>query len=163
MFLRGHMRRKDGKEHRYFSIEESRRLSSGKTVQRRVLYLGEINDSQQAAWRKSLEVFDEAGQRYTTLSLFPEDRQVPVDAVDSLQVKLSEMQLRRPRAFGNCWLGCELWRQLRLDEFWRQKLPAGREAVHWAQVLELLAVNRLIDPGSEFQIRKSTRLNSSHT
>jgi transposase len=154
MFLRGHLRRKDGKEHRYFSIEESRRLSSGKTVQRRVLYLGEINDSQQAAWRKSLEVFDEAGQRYTTRSLFPEDRPVPVDAVDSLQVKLSEMQLRRPRAFGNCWLGCELWRQLRLDEFWRQKLPAGREAVHWAQVLELLAVNRLIDPGSEFRLHR---------
>src|ERR1022692_2656345 len=77
MFLRSHKRCKDGKEHRYFSVEESRRLRSGKVVQRRVLYLGEINDSQQAAWRKSLEVFDEAGQRYTTLSLFPEDREAP--------------------------------------------------------------------------------------
>ena len=154
MFLRSHTRHKDGKEHRYFSIEESRRVASGKTVQRRVLYLGEINDSQQASWRKSLEVFDEAGHRYTTLSLFPEDREIPRDAVDSLQVKLSEMRLRRPRAFGNCWLGCELWRQLRLDEFWRRKLPAGREAVRWAQVLELLAVNRLIDPGSEFRLHR---------
>jgi transposase len=154
MFLRSHTRYKDGKEHRYFSIEESRRVARGKSVQRRVLYLGEINDSQQAAWRKSLEVFDEAGHRYTTLSLFPEDREIPRDAVDSLQVKLSEMQLRRPRAFGNCWLGCELWRQLRLDEFWRRKLPAGREAVRWAQVLELLAVNRLIDPGSEFRLHR---------
>ena len=154
MFLRSHTRHKDGKEHRYFSIEESRRVARGKPVQRRVLYLGEINDSQQASWRKSLEVFDEAGHRYTTLSLFPEDREIPRDAVDSLQVKLSEMRLRRPRAFGNCWLGCELWRQLRLDEFWRRKLPAGREAVRWAQVLELLAVNRLIDPGSEFRLHR---------
>ncbi|MBI4873680.1 MAG: IS1634 family transposase, partial [Acidobacteria bacterium] len=154
MFLRSHTRHKDGKEHRYFSIEESRRVARGKSVQRRVLYLGEINDSQQASWRKSLEVFDEAGHRYTTLSLFPEDREIPRDAVDSLRVKLSEMQLRRPRAFGNCWLGCELWRQLRLDEFWRRKLPAGREAVRWAQVLELLAVNRLIDPGSEFRLHR---------
>jgi len=154
MFLRSHRRNKDGKEHRYFSIEESRRLAGGKTVQRRVLYLGEINDSQQAAWRKSLEVFDEAGHRYTTLSLFPEDREIPRDAVDSLQVKLSEMQLRRARAFGNCWLGCELWRQLRLDEFWRRKLVEGREAVRWAQVVELLAVNRLIDPGSEFRLHR---------
>lgn len=154
MFLRSHKRIKDGKEHRYFSIEESRRVGGGKSVQRRVLYLGEINDSQQAAWRQSLEVFDEAGHRYTTLSLFPEDREIPGDAVDSLQVKLSEMQLRRPRAFGNCWLGCELWRHLRLDEFWRRKLPAGREAVRWAQVLELLAVNRLIDPGSEFRLHR---------
>ncbi len=48
MFLRSHRRFKDGK-HRYFSVEESRRLQSGKVVQRRVLYLGEINDTQQAA------------------------------------------------------------------------------------------------------------------
>lgn len=154
MFLRSHTRHKDGKEHRYFSIEESRRVARGKSVQRRVLYLGEINDRQQAAWRKSLEVFVETDHRYTTLSLFPEDREIPRDAVDSLQVKLTEMQLRRPRAFGNCWLGCELWRQLRLDELWRRKLPAGREAVRWAQVLELLAVNRLIDPGSEFRLHR---------
>jgi hypothetical protein len=60
MFLRPNWRFKDGKKHRYFSVEESRRLRSGKVVQRRVLYLGEINDSQQAAWRKTLEVFDEA-------------------------------------------------------------------------------------------------------
>ena len=74
MFLRCHRRKKDGKEHRYYSIEESRRLQSGRVVQRRVLYLGEINDSQQAAWRKTLEVFDEQQQRSTTLSLFAEDR-----------------------------------------------------------------------------------------
>jgi transposase len=154
MFLRSHQRSKDGKEHRYFCVEESRRLRSGKVVQRRVLYLGEINDSQQAAWRQSLEVFDEAGQRYTTLSLFPEDREVPADVVNSIQIKLSEMQLRRPRAFGNCWLGCELWRQLHLDGFWKQKLPAGKEQVIWAQVLELLVVNRLIDPGSEFRVHR---------
>ena len=53
-----------------------------KTAQRTVLYLGEINDQQQAAWRKTLEVFDETAQ-HTTLSLFPEDRPVPADAVDS--------------------------------------------------------------------------------
>jgi len=154
MFLRCHQRLKDGKEHRYYSIEESRRLQSGKVVQRRVLYLGEINDSQQAAWRRTLEVFDEGQQRPATLSLFPEDRPVPSDALDSIQVKLSEMQLRRARPYGNCWLGCELWRQLELDWFWEQKLPRGRERVSWAQVLELLVVNRLIAPGSEFHLHR---------
>jgi transposase len=154
MFLRSHRRIKDGKEHRYYSIEESRRLQSGRVVQRRVLYLGEINDSQQAAWRKTLEVFDEQRQNYTTLSLFPEDRPVPAEAVDSVQVKLSEMKLRRARPYGNCWLGCELWRQLELDRFWEQKLERGREEVSWAQVLELLVVNRLIDPGSEFRVHR---------
>lgn len=73
-------------------------------VQRQVLYLCEINDSQQTAWRKTLEIFDEAKQRYATLSVFPDDREVPAEAVDSIQVKLSEMELRHPRAFGNCWL-----------------------------------------------------------
>jgi len=154
MFLRSHRRVKDGKEHRYFSVEESRRLQSGKVVQRRVLYLGEINDTQQAAWRKTLEVFDEREQRYRTLSLFPEDREIPADAVASIQVKLNEMALRRPRAFGNCWLGCELWRQLELDWFWRRRLPRGREGVAWADVLKLLVVNRLIDPGSEFRLHR---------
>jgi transposase len=154
MFLRCTTRFKDGKQHRYYSVVENRRLQSGRVAQRQVLYLGEINDSQRAAWRKSLEVFDEGQLRYTALSLFAEDRPVPGDAVNSIQVKLSEMQLRRARPYGNCWLGCELWRQLRLDQFWQQRLPRGREAVCWAQVLQLLAVNRLLDPGSEFRLHR---------
>ena len=154
MFLRSHRRMKNGKEHRYYSIEESRRLQSGRVVQRRVLYLGEINDGQQVAWRKTLEVFDEQQHSYTTLSLFPEDRGVPAGTVDGLQVKLSEMKLRRARPYGNCWLGCELWRQLELDRFWEQKLERGREEVSWAQVLELLVINRLMDPGSEFRVHR---------
>ena len=95
MYLRSNTRTKDGKQHRYFTVVESRRLRSGKVAQRQVLYLGEINDSQQAAWRRTLEVFDEGQQRYTPLSLFPEDRPVPADAIDSVQVKLSEMKLER--------------------------------------------------------------------
>src|SRR5882757_902147 len=154
MFLRCHTRKKDAKEHRYYSVEESRRLQSGKVVQRRVLYLGEINDSQQMAWRKTLDVFDEQQQRSTTLSLFTEDRPIPADGIDTIQVKLSAMQLRRARPYGNCWLGCELWRQLELDRFWAQKLPRGRESVSRAQVLQLLVVNRLIDPGSEFRLHR---------
>ena len=154
MFLRSNTRIKDGKEHRYYTVVESRRLHSGKVAQRQVLYLGEINDSQQAAWRKTLEVFDEEQHRFTPLSLFPENRPVPADAIDSVQVKLSEMKLERARPYGNCWLGCELWRQLQLDRFWSEKLPRGREGVAWPQVLELLVVNRLIEPGSEFRVHR---------
>ena len=156
MFLRANRRFKDGKAHRYFSVVESRRLTSGRVVQRAVLYLGEINDSQEASWRKSLEVFDEAQQSSITLSLFPEDREIPAEAVDGLQVKLKEMELRRSRFFGNCWLGCELWGQLGLAEFWREKFEeeTQREWVPWEKVLRLLVVNRLIDPGSEFRIHR---------
>jgi len=161
MFLRSTNRKKDGKDHRYFSIVENRRLPGGKTVQRMVLYLGEINDQQQAAWRKTLEVFDEAEQRFTTMSLFPDDRELPADAVDGAQVRLSGLELRRPRVFGNCWLACELWQQLGLDEFWRQRLPPGRETVGWEKVLRLLVVNRLLDPGSEFRVHRQWYVDSA--
>ena len=161
MFLRSTNRRKDGKDHRYFSVVENRRLPGGKTAQRTVLYLGEINDQQQAAWRKTLDVFDEAEQRFTSMSLFPDDRELPADAIDSVQVRLSGLELKRPRIFGNCWLACELWQQLGLDEFWQQRLPEGRETVSWEKVLRLLVVNRLLDPGSEFRVHRQWYLNSA--
>src|SRR5438445_2645041 len=161
MFLRSNNRKKDGKDHRYFSIVENHRLASNKTVQRTVLYLGEINDQQQAAWRKTLAVFDEEQQEYANLSLFPDDREIPADAVDSLQVKVSGLELRRPRVFGSCWLACELWRQLGLHEFWGSRLAGWREEVAWEKVLRLLVVNRLLDPGSEFRVHRQWYLNSA--
>ena len=154
MFLRSNKRIKHGKEHCYYTVVESRRVGSGKVVQKQVLYLGEINSSQQSAWRKTLAVFDEQQQRLTSLSLFAEDRPVPADAIDSVQVKLSQRKLARARAYGNCWLGCQLWQQLELDQFWNEKLPQGREPVGWEPVLELLVVNRLLDPGSEFRLHR---------
>ena len=106
-------------------------------------------------------MFDEAEQRFTTMSLFPDDRELPADAVDSAQVRLSGLELRRPRVFGNCWLACELWQQLGLDEFWRQRLPQGRETVGWEKVLRLLVVNRLLDPGSEFRVHRQWYVDSA--
>jgi transposase len=152
--LKVHRRNKDGKEHRYFSIVESRRVSRQRVAHRTVVYLGEINDTQQAAWRRALRVFDEDQGQFATLSLFPDDREVSRVDVDAVQIKLSQMRLERPRAFGGCWLGCELWRQLKLDSFWEAKLGAGREAVPWERVLRLLVVNRLLDPGSEFRLHR---------
>ena len=161
MFLRSIHRNKDGKDHRYFNIVENHRLASDRTVQRTVLYLGEINDQQQAAWRKTLSVFDEEQQEYANLSLFPDDREIPADAVDSLQVKVSGLELRRPRLFGSCWLGCELWRQLGLPEFWDTRLAGSREEVAWEKVLQLLVVNRLLDPGSEFRVHRQWYLGTA--
>jgi transposase len=154
MFLRTHKRWKNGKHHRYFSVVENRRVAGGKVAQRTVLYLGEINDSQQAAWRKTLEVFDEVRSESRQLSLFPEDRPIPADAPGAIQVRLSQMTLRRPRAFGNCWLGCRLWKQLGLDVFWQRRLADQRGDVPWEKVLELLVVHRLLDPGSEYRLHR---------
>jgi len=161
MFLRSTNRSKNGRDHRYFSIVENHRLPGSQTVQRTVLYLGEIHDQQQASWRKTLEALDEEEQHYTIMSLFPDDRELPADALDRVQVKLSGLEVRRPRVFGNCWLACELWHPLRLDEFWQQRLPEAREAVSWEKVLRLLVVNRLLDPGREFHLHRQWFVDSA--
>ena len=161
MFLRCHQRNKNGKEHRYWSVVESRRLDNGKSAQRQVLYLGEINDSQEAAWRKSIAIFDEDNQQASEACLFPDDRPIPVDQVNALPLVMSEMQLLRPRSFGDCWLGCCLWRELGLDRFWQKQLGDDRGKVAWEKVLQLLAVNRLCEPGSEFAVHRHWFLKSA--
>ena len=99
MFLRQTRRKKDGKTHLYWNIVENRRLDDGRVVQRQVLYLGEIGSSQAAAWRKAIEVFDEASGEPRTLALFPEERcEAAVDDASAVRVCLSELTLRRPRS-----------------------------------------------------------------
>src|ERR1700682_5753995 len=101
MFLRRTERKKNGKTHHYWNVVENKRLGDGRVVQRHVLYLGEINSSQAVAWRKAIEVFDEDAGRSRTLALFPEDRCEAVAGDASVvQLRLSEMQLRRPRQLG---------------------------------------------------------------
>ena len=121
MFLRQTRRKKDGKTHTYWSVVENQRLQGGRVVQRHVLDLGEISPSQAAAWRKSIEVFDEDTGHPRTLALFPEDRATVVTPDSStVQLRLSEMRLQ----WGACWLAGQLWEELRLDRFWSERLPA---------------------------------------
>lgn len=155
MYLKCHRRFKDGKEHRYWSIAEKRRLSRGRVVDRHVLYLGEINDSQREAWLKSIEAFDENRQEQRRLALFPSDRAIPEHAREfGVQVKLSEFRLERPRQWGACWMFIKLWEQLRLEEFWRERLLDSREGTCWYHVLMVLTAYRLIDPGSEWRLHR---------
>ena len=151
MFLKRTQRIKDGKTHHYWSVVENRRLINGKVMQRQVLYLGEINDSQKLAWRKSIEVFDEGTRRQ--VALFADDA-LPADDARAIGVRLSEMQLKRPRQWGACWLSCVLWQQLGMDEFWSARLPASRKGTRWLQVLQTLVAYRLIDPGSEWRLHR---------
>jgi transposase len=157
MFLRCSTRRKDGKEHFYWSVVENRRLSEGRVVQRHVLYLGEINGRQEESWRKTVDLFgmdDDAPQQ---VALFPEEHapaQVAADELPIVRIKLGQMSLRRPRQWGACWLGCELWRQLGLDAFWRELLPCGRQGARWDLVLQTLVLYRLIDPGAEWRLHR---------
>ena len=155
MYLKCNRRFKDGKDHCYWSIVESRRCSGGKVVQRPVLYLGEINDSQRESWCRVIEVFDEEREQVRPLSLFPSDREIPWHATETgVQVRLKEMELHRPRQWGACWLACWLYQELGLDEFWDQKLPDSREGTCWRHILQTLVCYRLIDPGSEWRLHR---------
>jgi hypothetical protein len=153
VFLKCSTRRKDGKEHRSWSVVESRRV--GRTVvQRHVLYLGEINDSQRAAWQKTIEVFDEQGGQARQCALFPEDRMPPAADTPVVQVRLNALQISHPRTWGACWLGDQLWRELQLDTFFASRLGWSREGTDWEKVLRVLTLYRLLSPGSEWRLHR---------
>jgi hypothetical protein len=155
MFLRATIRRKDGKEHRYWSLVENKRVSGGRVVQRHVLYLGEINSSQELAWRKSIDVFEDDVERPRSLALFPEDRcEGVLPDASIVRLKLSQVRLSRPRQWGACWLALQLWEELRLDRFWAEHLPASRKGTRWDQVLLVLVAYRLIAPGAEWRLHR---------
>ena len=129
---------------------ENRRLRGGGSAQKTLLYLGEINDNQQAGWCKAIDAVTGLDSRPTQLCLFPADREPP-PSVAHVQIRMDKLELRRPRQWGACWLALELWSRLRLDEFWAPRLPASREGTRWLNVLKTLVAYRLIDPGSEFR------------
>jgi Transposase DDE domain len=153
MYLRFARRRKDGKDHRYWSIVESRRCAGGRVVQRPVLYLGEINDSQHASWCRLIEAFDEGSGRHRPLALFPAERPLP-DQAEGVQVRLDAMELHRPRQWGACWLACHLYERLQLDRLFSPLLPDSREGTSWRHILQTLVCYRLIDPGSEWRLHR---------
>ncbi len=154
MFLRSTFRKKDGKEHEYFSIVENKRVAAGKIVQRHVLYLGEINSTQQEAWRKTIEIFEDGQVKPKTVALFPQDRAPAISSEEIVQIRLKDLQLRRPRQWGACWLATELYEKLELDRFWAEKLPPSRKGTRWDLVLQTLVTYRLVDPGSEWKLHR---------
>jgi transposase len=155
MYLRCNRRFKDGKEHRYWNIVESKRCAGGKVVQRQVLYLGEINDSQHQGWCRVIEAFDEQSQQRTQLALFPAEKELPEYAEGyGVGVRLEAMELHHPRQWGACWLACHLYEQLALDQFWKDRLPDSREGTCWRHVVQTLVCYRLIDPGSEWRLHR---------
>jgi transposase len=154
MFLRCNERFKNGKSHRYWNIVESKRTSANRIVQRQVLYLGEINDNQQDSWRKTIEVFEDGHKQPQQMLLFPEDVSSHKSQHNAIHVKLNELQIKKPRQWGACWLFCELWNLLELDQFWEDKLLPSRKGTRWLNVFKALIAYRLIDPGSEWRLHR---------
>jgi hypothetical protein len=153
MYLKCHRRFKDGREHHCYSVAEKRRVARG-TVDRHILYLVEIDDSQRAAWIKQIGALDERGQT-RPLALFPDDVKVPSHSARcGTQVRLSEFRFQRPRQRGACWAFVRLWQQLKLDEFWQPRLGVSREGTDWHRVLMVPVAYRLIDPGSEWRLHR---------
>jgi hypothetical protein len=161
MFLRCHPRQKDGKLHRYWSIVETRRVTGGGVVQRRVLCLGEINDSQREAWRKTIEVLEDGAPEPRPIALFPEDRRPAVPDAAVVQVRLRDLTIHRPRQWGACWLAGHLWAELGLDAFWAERLPPSRKGTRWDLTLAALTAYRLLDPGSEWRLHREWYLQSA--
>jgi hypothetical protein len=153
MHLKCRVRRKDGKEHRSWSIVESRRVG-GQVVHQHVLYLGEVNDQQKSTWERALNVFDETNGVMRQMEFLPEDREITAGEVDAVQVRLSAMSLERPRQWGACWLANSLWCQLHLDRFFAARLGGTREGTDWEKVLRIVTIYRLLSPGSEWRLHR---------
>lgn len=152
MFLRPNRRFKDGKEHTYWSLVETVRTADGPR-QRTLCYLGELNDSAQSRWLKTVEVFNEQGES-RQLKLFPSD--VPVEEDPGVaRVLLGQVRLERSRRFGDCYVGLELWRKLGLNRLLERLLDGETADVPWSRVAAVLAVNRLIAPASERGIEQN--------
>jgi hypothetical protein len=154
MYLKRHVRRKDGKSHVYYSLSESVRIGGDRVVQRRLLNLGELNTTQIDRWQRSIEVIEEDGRACQRRLFSDREGRAPQQEEDVCEVVLSSLSVRRPRTLGDCWLGCRLWEELALERFWSEALGDRRGAVEWSKVMELLVVNRLCAPGSELSIHE---------
>lgn len=152
MFLRSHGRKKDGKDHTYWSLVEAVRTPDGPR-QRTLCYLGELNGSAQARWLKTIEVFNEQGEP-EQLKLFPSTVEPPADDPQVARVLINRVRLERPRQLGTCWLGWELWKRLTLDRLFEQVLDSDPADVPWSRVVAVLAINRLCAPGSELALEE---------
>jgi hypothetical protein len=154
MFLKRRVRHKDGKDHVYYSVCESLRIHNGRTIQRRILHLGELNTRQEQSWQHSIDVINEDNGQILQRRLFADQERTAPPEEDVIEVRLSSLRVRQPRRFGDCRAVTRLWRQLGLDIFWQEKPGSERGDVPWAKVLELLRTNRLLDPRSELYVHE---------
>lgn len=152
MFLRVHHRIKDGKDHTYWSLVETLRTPAGPR-QRTICYLGELNASAEARWRKTVRVFNAQGDEQQ-LALFPAGVVDLPDEDNIVEIRLDRVRWTRARDFGDVFLGWALWQRLGLKAFWEQAVDAVPADVPWSRVAALLAINRLCAPGSELAIEE---------
>ncbi len=159
MFLRATKRFKDGKLHYYWSLVENVRVGR-RVFQRRALYLGELNDSQQKEWQHAVEAFDDKGN-VRQLKLFPEDRAPEDDDGQVVRIRMDSLAVKDMRNWGEVWLGTELWDKLGLDGFWEPRLPPSRKGTDWLAIMKAIVMYRLTDPGSELAMHANWLANTA--
>jgi len=155
MFLRAYHRTKDGKQHTYFARVESLRTDRGPR-QRIVAELGELSTDQQRRWQRTA-IFHTRSEGSRQLSLFVDDEQARLpDDPDVVRIRLGQVGWTNARAFGDVWLGLQLWRMLGLDEIVSWHVPQGREDVPPASMVAIEVISRLCigqgGPTSEFAL-----------
>lgn len=159
MFLRSTKRFKDGKAHRYWSLVENVRVGR-RVFQRQTLYLGELNDSQQAQWQRAVEAVDEDGKPQQ-MKLFPDDRAPATDDASVVRIRMDRLTVKNLRNWGEVWLGMMLWDMLRLDEFWEKRLSPSRKGTNWLAVMKAIVLYRFTDPGSELEMHSNWMANTA--
>src|SRR5438132_1141792 len=147
MYLRHAVRRKGRKAHTYWRLVRSVRRG-GRVVQETVAHLGELDAQGRAKARALAQQITGRGAQH---ELF-EAEGTPGEAI---AVRLDQIRLERPRAFGAVWLGWTLWRALGLDTLCAELLPEGREAVPWSTMAAVLVLARLCEPSSELHIAET--------
>ena len=147
MFLRPHTRKKNGTVYEYWTLEESVRTKNGPR-QRTVATLGKLpglDEEARIGWEHIRDVLE---GRLVQGDLFRREPEPPVWA----RVDTSRARVERLRRFGEVYLGLALWRRLKLDAFFDEAMPEGREAIGWATMACILALARFCAPSSELQI-----------
>ena len=149
MFLRKYQRTKDGKRHTYFALVESQRFERGPR-QRIVAQLGELTEDQQHRWQRTA-VFHTRHEEGYELPLFLDaEHASPSPDSDIVRIRLGKVGWTNARAFGDAWLGWQLWRKLNLDKIVGRHIKTGRETVSPATMVAIEVIARLcIGQGGE--------------
>ena len=149
MFLRKHQRTKDGKRHTYFALVESKRTERGPR-QRVVAQLGELTEDQEWRWQRTA-VFHTRHEDGQELPIFlDQESDSPPRDPDIVRIRLGKVGWTHARAFGDVWLGWQLWRNLKLDKIVARHIKTGRETVSPATMVAIEVISRLcIGQGGE--------------
>src|SRR3990170_4879203 len=135
MFLRPHVRWRNGKREAYWALVESYRTERGPR-QRTVAYLGLMDEAGRLGVEQAAEPQRASPQR----ELFLEDKTEP----RFVEIDVTRVRVENCRQFGGPLLALELIKQLGLHEFLRRALPAGQEHVPWSLTALILVVARAL-------------------